>query len=221
MEDVLVRYAVVPVTPFQQNCTVLVCDAAHRAAVIDPGGDLDRILAVVEKAGAAVEKILLTHGHLDHASAAGELAARTGAPIEGPHEAERFLIAELPEQCRAYGFPAYPAFEPDRWLRDGDSVGFGHETLEVLHCPGHTPGHIVFFHRKGGLAIVGDVIFAGSVGRTDFSHHGKPYGDFDTLAHSIRHKLYPLGDAVEFIAGHGPNSTFGRERAGNPFVADR
>ncbi|HEY6897884.1 MAG TPA: MBL fold metallo-hydrolase [Rhodocyclaceae bacterium] len=215
------KYAVIPVTPFQQNCSILVCETTGKAAVVDPGGDIERILGVTEKAGVTIERILLTHGHLDHASAAGALSARLGGiPIEGPHEAERFLIDALPSQCASYGFPVQPAFTPDRWLQEGDSVHFGDEALEVIHCPGHTPGHIVFFHRSRKLAVVGDVIFAGSVGRTDFDFKGKPYGDFDTLAHSIRDKLFPLGDDVEFIPGHGPNSTFGRERMTNPFVGD-
>ncbi|HTH39597.1 MAG TPA: MBL fold metallo-hydrolase [Rhodocyclaceae bacterium] len=215
------KYAVIPVTPFQQNCSILVDDATQRAVVVDPGGDVDRIVATLEKNGITVERILLTHGHLDHASAAGELAQRLGGvPIEGPHEDEKFLIDNLPVQCASYGFPVFDAFTPTRWLKDGDTVQFGNETLEVIHCPGHTPGHVVFFHRGRGLAIVGDVIFAGSVGRTDFDFKGKPYGDFDTLAHSIRQKLFPLGDDVEFIPGHGPNSTFGRERQTNPYVGE-
>lgn len=214
------KYAVIPVTPFEQNCTLMVCDATQRAVAIDPGGDIDRILAVAAKAGVTIEKVLLTHGHLDHASAAGELAAKLNVPIEGPHEAERFLIDALPEQSAAYGFPVHRSFTPDRWLKQGDVVHFGDQTLEVLHCPGHTPGHIVFFHRGRKLAVVGDVLFAGSIGRTDFEFKGKPYGDFDTLAASIRNNLWPLGDDVEFIPGHGPNSTIGRERRSNPFVAD-
>jgi len=215
------KYAVIPVTPFQQNCSMLVDDATQRAAVVDPGGDIERIIALAEKNGITIERILLTHGHLDHASAAGELSQRLGGiPIEGPHEAEKFLIDHLPQQCAAYGFPVHPAFTPDRWLKEGDTVSFGNETLEVIHCPGHTPGHVVFFHRGKGLAVVGDVLFAGSVGRTDFDFQGKPYGDFDTLAAGIRGKLFPLGDEVEFIPGHGPNSTFGRERQTNPYVGD-
>ncbi|RTL57941.1 MAG: MBL fold metallo-hydrolase [Rhodocyclaceae bacterium] len=214
------KYAVIPVTPFQQNCSLLLDETTGHAVVIDPGGDIERILAVVEKNNITVERVLLTHGHLDHASAAGELAQRLGVPIEGPHEDEKFLIDNLPNQCASYGFPVYPAFTPTRWLKEGDTVTFGKESLEVFHCPGHTPGHIVFFHRGKGLAVVGDVIFAGSVGRTDFDFQGKPYGDFDTLASSIRNKLFPLGDNVEFIPGHGPNSTFGRERESNPFVGN-
>ena len=214
------KYAVIPVTPFEQNCTLMVCEATQKAVVIDPGGDIERILAVAAKAGVSIEKVLLTHGHLDHASAAGELAAQLGVPIEGPHEDERFLIDALPEQAAAYGFPVYRTFTPDRWLKQGDTVSFGNETLEVFHCPGHTPGHVVFFHRGRKLAVVGDVIFAGSVGRTDFDYKGKPYGNFDTLAESIRGNLWSLGDDAEFIPGHGPNSTIGRERRSNPFVAD-
>lgn len=215
------KYAVIPVTPFQQNCSILVCEETKKAAVVDPGGDLDQILAVVQKSGLTIERILLTHGHLDHAAAAGALSERLGGlPIEGPHEAERFLIENLSQQSAAYGFPVYPAFTPSRWLQQGDTVSFGNEVLEVFHCPGHTPGHVVFYHRGRKLATVGDVIFAGSVGRTDFDFKGKPYGDFDTLSRSIRETLFPLGDDVEFIPGHGPNSTFGRERMTNPFVGD-
>ncbi|HQR04076.1 MAG: MBL fold metallo-hydrolase [Proteobacteria bacterium] len=209
------KYAVIPVTPFQQNCSLLVSEPSGRAAVIDPGGEIDRILAVAEKAGVTIEKILLTHGHLDHASGAGALSKRLGIPIEGPHREERDLIQSLPLQGRQFGFPAGEPFEPDRWLDEGDTVQFGDETLEVRHCPGHTRGHIIFFHRKSGTAWVGDVLFAGSVGRTDL-----PGGDHDTLIASIRDKLWPLGDDVEFISGHGPNSTFGTERKTNPFVAD-
>ncbi len=214
------KYAVIPVTPFQQNCSMVGDEPTQHAAVIDPGGDIERIIATAEKNGITIERILLTHGHLDHASAAGELSQRLGGiPIDGPHEDEKFLIDNLPQQCASYGFPVYAAFTP-RWLKEGDTVSFGNETLEVTPCPGPPPGHIVFFHRGKGLAVVGDVIFAGSVGRTDFDFQGKPYGDFDTLASSIRGKLFPLGDEVEFIPGHGPNSTFGRERQSNPFVGD-
>jgi len=209
------KYAIIPVTPFEQNCSLLVCDETQQAVVIDPGGDIERILAVAEKAGVKIEKILLTHGHLDHASAAGVLAHQLGVSIEGPHEEDLFLLQNLPQQTRAYGFPPVETFVPDRWLNDGDTVSFGNQTLEVIHCPGHTPGHVVFFHRDAGLAAVGDVLFAGSIGRTDF-----PRGDHASLIHAIRKKLFPLGDKVEFIPGHGPNSTFGRERATNPFVAD-
>lgn len=209
------KYAIIPVTPFVQNCSILVCDKTNRAVVIDPGGDIERIAGVIEKAGLTVEKVLLTHGHLDHASAAGALAKKLGVGIEGPHEDDLFLLQNLPQQSESYGFPVYETFTPDRWLHDGDTVTFGEQTLEVIHCPGHTPGHVVFFHRQGKFAVVGDVIFAGSIGRTDF-----PRGDHEALLHSIRSKLFPLGDDVEFIPGHGPNSTFGEERKHNPFVAD-
>ena len=209
------KYAIIPVTPFVQNCSLLVCQQTLQAAVIDPGGDIERILAVARKAGATIEKVLLTHGHLDHASAAGTLAKQLGVNIEGPHEDDLYWLEKLPEQAQAYGFPPVEPFVPDRWLHDGDTVTFGKQTLEVLHCPGHTPGHVVFFHRPKKFAVVGDVLFAGSIGRTDF-----PRGNHEDLIRSIREKLFPLGDEVEFIPGHGPNSTFGRERESNPFVAD-
>jgi hydroxyacylglutathione hydrolase len=210
------KYAIIPVTPFEQNCSLLLCEETQQAVVVDPGGDIDRILLAAEKAGACIEKILLTHGHLDHASAAGMLAQRLGVKIEGPHENDLFLLQNLPQQTRAYGFPPVEAFVPDRWLRHGDTVTFGNQVLEVLHCPGHTPGHVVFFHRQDRLAAVGDVLFAGSIGRSDL-----PRGDHDALVSSIRTRLFILGDDIEFIPGHGPNSTFGRERETNPFVADR
>lgn len=210
------KYTIIPVTPLAQNCSILVCDETQHAVVIDPGGDIERILAVVKKAGLTIEKVLLTHGHLDHAAAAGELARQLGVKIEGPHEDDLYMIQMLPQQTVSYGFPPAEAFVPDRWLHQGDTVTFGKQTLEVLHCPGHTPGHVVYFHRPGKFAVVGDVLFAGSIGRTDL-----PRGDHETLIHSIRDKLFPLGDDVEFISGHGPNSTFGQERKTNPYVADR
>ncbi|MCK6552911.1 MBL fold metallo-hydrolase [Myxococcota bacterium] len=215
------QYAIVPVTPFQQNCTFVFDEATKRGAIVDPGGDLDVLLGLIERNGLSIERVLLTHGHLDHASAAGVLAQRLGVPIEGPHEDERFLIDALPRDSAMMGFPVHPPFLPTRWLRDGDTVSVAGETFEVLHCPGHTPGHVVFFSRKDRVALVGDVLFAGSVGRTDFDHDGVPYGDFATLARSIREKLFPLGDDVELISGHGPTSTFGEERMTNPFVGDR
>jgi glyoxylase-like metal-dependent hydrolase (beta-lactamase superfamily II) len=207
--------AVVPVTPFEQNCTVLRCPATGRGAVVDPGGDLERIQAAVEQQDVELEKILLTHAHIDHAGATAELARRAGLPIEGPHEDDRFWIESLPEQGRMFGLGASEAFEPTRWLEGGDTVRFGEVELEVLHCPGHTPGHVVFFHRPTRQALVGDVLFAGSIGRTDF-----PRGDYDTLIRSIKERLLPLGDEVTFVPGHGPNSTLGRERTTNPFLLD-
>lgn len=206
---------VVPVTPFQQNCSVLICTATKKAAVVDPGGDLEQILRVVKNAGATLEKILVTHAHIDHAGAVAALAERLRLPIEGPHRDDKFWIDQLPLQGREFGFTGAAVFVPDRWLMEGDTVTFGNITLEVHHCPGHTPGHVIFFHPASKLAIVGDVLFRGSIGRTDF-----PRGDYATLIHSIRERLWPLGDDVQFIPGHGPLSTFGYERQTNPFVAD-
>lgn len=209
------KYRIVPVTPFQQNCSVIWCDQTLKGAVVDPGGDLDRIRAVVDEEGIALEKILLTHAHIDHAGGTAELAQAMSLPIEGPHQDDLFWIQGLPQQAQMFGFPAPEVFTPDQWLEDGDQVRVGNEVLDVLHCPGHTPGHVVFFHRPSGLALVGDVLFQGSIGRTDF-----PKGDYNTLVRSIREKLFPLGDEVAFIPGHGPMSTLGHERATNPFVSD-
>ena len=210
------KIAVVPVTPFQQNCSILVDEATGKAAVVDPGGDLERIEEVLAKTGATLEKILVTHGHLDHCSGAAELRRRTGVPIEGPQREDMFWIEKLPQSAAQYGFPPAEAFEPDRWLEDGDEVTVGGATLQVRHCPGHTPGHVIFFSAPEKLAIVGDVLFAGSIGRTDF-----PRGNHAQLLRSIREKLWPLGDDVTFVPGHGPASTFGDERETNPFVGDR
>ena len=208
------RLAVVPVTAFQQNCSVAWDPATKRAAVVDPGGDVDRVLKLVEREGLTLEKILLTHAHVDHAGATAELARRLELPIEGPHEGDRFWIDALEEQGRMFGLPCEGAFEPTRWLHDRDTVTVGGLTLEVRHCPGHTPGHVVFFHAPSRLAIVGDVLFAGSIGRTDF-----PGGDHATLIRSIRENLFPLGDDVKFLPGHGPMSSFGHERRTNPYVS--
>jgi len=209
------KVAIIPVTPFQQNCSLLVCEESNRAALVDPGGDLERILAVVERTKVDLEKIFLTHGHIDHCGATAELRRRTGLPVEGPQREDAFWIDQLPMQGQRFGLPALEAFAPDRWLEQGDTVRFGEVTLEVRHCPGHTPGHVIFFSPADRLAIVGDVLFAGSIGRTDF-----PRGDLETLLRSIRENLFPLGDDVSFIPGHGPMSTFGEERASNPFVGD-
>ena len=209
------QLAVVPVTPFQQNCSELWCERSRAAAIVDPGGELERVLAVVREQGLTLTKILLTHAHLDHCAAAAELARRAQLPIEGPQRGDAFWIESLAEQAAQFGFPPAAAFEPTRWLEHGDRVQLGEGELEVLHCPGHTPGHVVFFDRPGRLAIVGDVLFQGSIGRTDF-----PGGDHATLLRSIRERLFPLGDDVRFLPGHGPMSTFGAERRGNPFVAD-
>ena len=209
------RAVVVPVTPFVQNCSVIWCDETGKGAVIDPGGDLDRILEVVRSNGVELEKILLTHAHIDHAGATAELARRFGLPIEGPHQGDRFWIEQLPQQAAMFGVARVAGFEPTRWLDQGDRVTVGNVTLEVRHCPGHTPGHVVFFDAAARIAFVGDVLFAGSIGRTDF-----PGGDYETLIRSIRGNLLPLGDDVRFVPGHGPVSTFGAERKSNPFVGD-
>jgi glyoxylase-like metal-dependent hydrolase (beta-lactamase superfamily II) len=210
------KYKIVPVTPFQQNCSVIWCEQTMKGAVVDPGGDLHLVLAAVASAKVTVEKILLTHGHLDHAGGAADLAKRLGVPIIGPHQDDKVWIDAMPQQSAMFGVAALPAFAPDRWLDEGDRVPVGEITLEVRHCPGHTPGHIIFYDASSRLALVGDVLFAGSIGRTDF-----PLGDHETLIRSIRGKLWPLGSDVTFIPGHGPLSTFGRERQANPFVADR
>lgn len=211
------RIRVVPVTAFQQNCSIIWCESTREAAVVDPGGDLDGVLAAVREEKLELKKILLTHAHVDHAGAAAQLAASAGLPIEGPHPGDRFWIERLPMQAAMFGLGGETQpFEPTRWLGQGDRVRVGEVELEVRHCPGHTPGHVVFFHEPGRFAIVGDVLFKGSIGRTDF-----PGGDYDTLIRSIRENLFPLGDDVRFLPGHGPMSTFGDERRSNPFVADR
>jgi hydroxyacylglutathione hydrolase len=207
---------VIPVTAFQQNCSLIWDERTRKAAVVDPGGDLDRVLAELDRQGLTLEKILLTHAHLDHAAATAELAGLKGVPIEGPHPDDQFLIDELPTHAQKYGFPTSRSFTPNSWLAQGDQVTVGSETLEVKHCPGHTPGHVVFFHAAARFALVGDVLFSGSIGRTDF-----PRGNHPDLIRSIRENLFPLGDDVQFVPGHGPMSTFGKERQTNPFVADR
>ncbi len=210
------KATIVPVTPFQQNCSVIWCERTMLGAIVDPGGDLDRIIGAAEEQGVTVEKILITHGHLDHAGGTADLAARLGVPVEGPHPDDRFWIDGMEQQARMFGVAGARPFTPDRWLDAGDSVTVGEVTLDVRLCPGHTPGHVIFFDPASRLALVGDVLFQGSIGRTDF-----PRGDFDTLIRSIREQLWPLGDDVTFIPGHGPVSTFGAERRSNPFVGDR
>lgn len=209
------KYSIIPVTPFQQNCTLIWCEETNKAAVVDPGGDLDRIQARIDEFGVEVEKILLTHAHIDHAGGTHALSSRLGVPIEGPHRGDLFWIEGLDKQSQMFGFPKVESFTPDRWLDDGDVVTVGNQSLQVLHCPGHTPGHVVFYHQQSALALVGDVLFHGSIGRTDF-----PQGNHQQLIDSIRNKLLPLGDDVAFIPGHGPMSTFGDERLNNPFVSD-
>lgn len=207
------KYVVIPVTPFVQNCTLVWCEETMRGAVIDPGGDVETILQAVADNGVQLEKIMLTHGHLDHAGGTADLVEQLGLPIEGPHKDDKFWIDAMAQQGQMFGVRPPRAFTPDRWLVAGDTVDVGNLTFDVRHCPGHTPGHVIFFHAPSRLAQVGDVLFAGSIGRTDF-----PGGSYETLIRSIKEQLWPLGDDVEFICGHGPNSTFGQERRTNPFV---
>jgi glyoxylase-like metal-dependent hydrolase (beta-lactamase superfamily II) len=209
----MLQLKIIPVTPFQQNCTLLWCDETAQAAIVDPGGDVEHIIAAIRDAEIAPAKILLTHGHLDHVGGTAELAERLGLPIEGPHRDDEFLLQSLPSQCRMFGLPRTNSFATGRWLQDGDQVQIGAVTLRVIHCPGHTPGHVVFFDAASRLAQVGDVLFRGSIGRTDF-----PRGNHQDLLDSIRLRLFPLGDDVRFVSGHGPMSTLGAERRSNPFV---
>lgn len=211
----MLKYRVIPVTPLQQNCTLLWCDTTGQAAVIDPGGDVDRILRVIEDARVDPTKILLTHGHADHVAGTGELAKRLDLPIEGPHREDEFLLNALSIQCELFRLPPVESFTTGRWLKQGDKVSIGQAQIDVIHCPGHTPGHVVFFAAADRLAQVGDVLFQGSIGRTDF-----PRGSHSDLLDSIRNRLFPLGDDVVFIPGHGPVSTFGAERLTNPFVRE-
>ena len=209
----MLHYQTLPVTPFQQNCSIVWCDETREAAVIDPGGDLPRLKAAVARLGVTLKQILLTHAHIDHAGGTGTLARELGLPIIGPHPGDQFWIDGLAEQAKMFGFAPAEPFVPTRWLADGDTVTVGHSVLTVRHCPGHTPGHVVFHSAEAGRAFVGDVLFAGSIGRTDL-----PGGDFDTLIASITQRLWPMGDATVFIPGHGPESSFGRERQTNPYV---
>ena len=209
----MLRYHSVPVTPFQQNSSIVWCDETMEGAVIDPGGDLPALLAAAKEHGVTLRQILLTHAHIDHAGGTGTLARELGLPIVGPHPGDQFWIDGLPEQSRMFGFPPAESFSPSRWLADGDTVQVGRCTLQVRHCPGHTPGHVVFHSPEARRAFVGDVLFAGSIGRTDF-----PGGDLDTLLASITQRLWPMGDDMVFIPGHGPESSFGHERRHNPFV---
>lgn len=209
----MLRYQTIPVTAFAQNCSIVWCDETRKAAIIDPGGDLDVLLEAVRALGVELEQICLTHAHIDHAGATAELSQRLKLPIVGPHPGDQFWIDALPEQGQRFGLPHAEPFTPTRWLHDGDSVHVGLGTLQVRHCPGHTPGHVVFHAPDIQRAFVGDVLFAGSIGRTDF-----PQGNHEELIRSITERLWPMGDDTVFIPGHGPESTFGRERQTNPYV---
>lgn len=210
------RAAIIPVTPFQQNCTLLWCEETHRGAVIDPGGDLERIEQAIAEMKVSVDKILLTHGHIDHAAGADELRQRLGVPIEGPHRADLFLLEHLVDTGPSYGIDGARNVVPDRWLSEGDEVAIGNMSFDILHCPGHSPGSVVFVNAGQRFAIVGDVLFRGSIGRTDL-----PGGNHQQLLDSIAQKLLPLGDDMGFICGHGPSSNIAHERTTNPFLQGR
>lgn len=214
--NMALKVVVVPVTAYQQNCSILVCEKTGKAAIVDPGGEPDKLLQALKELNATPEKIFITHGHLDHAGAAKEMSEILRVPIEGPHKGDKFWLDGLEDYAKMMHFPPTRTFTPDRWLEQGDTVSFGDITLDVIHCPGHTPGHVVFHHPESKLAWVGDVLFQGSIGRTDF-----PQGNHQDLLQSITKRLWPLGDDVQFVPGHGPSSTFGQERKTNPFVADK
>ncbi|MEZ8338700.1 MBL fold metallo-hydrolase [Vibrio cyclitrophicus] len=209
------KYQVVPVTSFSQNCSIVWCDETMEGIVVDPGGDVQQLAAIIEELGVKVVNLVLTHGHLDHVGGTVPLTEILKVNIVGPHKADNFWLQGLENQSQMFGFPLCKAFEPNTWLEEGDKVTFGNQVIDVIHTPGHTPGHVVLFSEQARLAFVGDVLFNGAIGRTDF-----PQGDFNTLIASIKTKLWPLGSDVTFVPGHGPESTFGRERASNPFVAD-
>ncbi|MGR5061532.1 MBL fold metallo-hydrolase [Photobacterium sp. DNB22_13_2] len=209
------QFEIVPVTPFQQNCSIIWCDETKEAAMVDPGGDIHLLKEKAQQLGLTVTKLILTHGHLDHVGGTAPLAKELDIPVIGPHKEDAFWLQGLPRQSEMFGFPLTEAFDPDQWLEEGDTVTVGNQTLSVLHTPGHTPGHVVLYSDEANVAFVGDVLFNGGIGRTDF-----PKGDYQTLIDSIKGKLWPLGNEVTFVPGHGPLSTFGRERASNPFVAD-
>lgn len=216
MESMTLKIHVIPVTPFEQNCSLLICSETMQAAVVDPGGDIDKIQTAIKQFGVTVKQVLVTHGHVDHCSGAAEFADRFGVPIFGPHMDDQFWIEQLSEQAKRFGLSHEGrAFIPQKWLKDGDKIRIGNQVLEVVHCPGHTPGHIVFVDLESRIAAVGDVLFAGSIGRTDF-----PKGNHSDLISSIKEKLLPLGDDITFIPGHGPLSTFGQERNHNPYLVD-
>ena len=214
-KELAVHAFVIPVTPFQQNCSILWCAETKKGAVIDPGGDIDQIITAINKYDVKIEKILITHAHLDHAGATAELSRKLNVPIEGPHKDDMFLIESLEEQGKKYNFSPAESFETSRFLEGGDEVTIGNQIFGVRHCPGHTPGHVIFFHKEAKIAAVGDVLFQGSIGRSDL-----PRGNHQQLVNSIVNELWPLGDEIRFIPGHGPMSTFGNERLTNPYVSD-
>ncbi|MDE8348244.1 MAG: MBL fold metallo-hydrolase [Acidocella sp.] len=207
------KVKLIPVTPFEQNCALIWNAETLKGAVIDPGGDIEKITQAIKSAGVTVEAIYLTHGHLDHAAGANELAAVLGMPIIGPHTADKFLLDSLPEQAIRFGVHGLKAVKPDQWLNEGDTIAIGGENFEVLHCPGHTPGHVVFVNRTLNFGIFGDVLFRNSVGRTDFE-----YGNHADLIIAITTKIMVLPDDFGFICGHGASSTIGAERKSNPFI---
>ena len=211
----MLRYQIIPVTPFQQNCTVFWNEETKKGAVVDPGGDLSLLDKFIDEQGIEIEKILVTHGHLDHAGAVADMAKARQVPIIGPHIEDKFWIDGMPQAAAQYGLPEAYAFEPDQWLEHGDTVEAAGATFDVVHAPGHTPGHVVFVQKDDKIAMVGDVLFQGSIGRTDF-----PKGDYQQLIDSITQRLWPLGPDITFIPGHGPTSTFGQEKQTNPFVSD-
>jgi glyoxylase-like metal-dependent hydrolase (beta-lactamase superfamily II) len=212
-QELPLRAAIIPVTPLQQNCALIWCTATMKAAIVDPGGDVEVILSAIKEVGVTPEKVLLTHGHIDHAGGAAELAEALGIDIEGPHREDQWLLDTLAEVGPDYGCPDARNCTTDRWLEEGETVTIGDVSFDVLHCPGHTPGHIVFVNKDIKFAVLGDVLFQGSIGRTDF-----PRGDHAALINAIKTKVLPLGDDVTFICGHGPASTVGHERQTNPFL---
>ena len=209
------QYQSIPVTPFQQNCSIVWCDQTMKGVIVDPGGEVNHLIAIINTLGVELEKIVLTHGHLDHVGGTPELKTAMNVPVIGPHIDDAFWLQGLMNQSQMFGFPPINPFEPTQWLQEGDSIVFGKEVLQVIHTPGHTPGHVILYSESAQIAFVGDVLFNGAIGRTDF-----PKGDYQTLINSIKNKLWPLGNDVRFIPGHGPESTFGQERKTNPFVAD-
>lgn len=209
------QYQSVPVTPFQQNCSIVWCDQTMKGVIVDPGGEVNHLITIINTLGVELEKIVLTHGHLDHVGGTPELTSVMNVPVIGPHIDDAFWLQGLMNQSQMFGFPPIDPFEPTQWLQDGDTIVFGKEVLQVIHTPGHTPGHVILYSESARIAFVGDVLFNGAIGRTDF-----PKGDYQTLINSIKNKLWPLGNDVRFIPGHGPESTFGQERKTNPFVAD-